>query len=169
MGVSGCGKTTVAQALSERVAAQFGEADLLHPRANIDKMSAGRPLDDDDRWPWLDAVAEWMDRQSRAGHLSIVSCSALKRHYRDRLRDGLGEIAFVHLAGPRDTILLRMQERAGHFMPTTLLDSQFTDLEPLQTDEFGVTVDVTMPEHAVVDRACSWLTTRAGVHTPIIR
>lgn len=162
MGVSGCGKTTVAQALSEQLAAQFGEADRLHPQANVDKMTTGHPLDDEDRWPWLDLVADWMDQQSRAGHLPIVSCSALKRRYRDRLRDRLGEIAFVHLAGPRATILRRMQDRTGHFMPAALLDSQFADLEPLQEDEFGVTVDVTLPGQAVVERARCWLTAGTG-------
>lgn len=165
MGVSGCGKTTVASALagrlSDRAPASFGEADLLHPAANIAKMSAGTPLTDEDRWPWLGLVADWMAGERRSGRLPIVSCSALKRSYRDLLRDAGGRIAFVHLAGPPEIILERMQRRSGHFMPATLLASQFADLEQLQADECGVTVDLTAPEARVIDAAHAWLTERA--------
>lgn len=119
-------------------------------------MSAGTPLTDEDRWPWLDAIGEWADR--RAGLGGVVSCSALKRSYRDRLRAAAPGLVFVHLAGDRALIEDRMSHRQGHFMPTALLDSQFATLQPLQEDEAGVVVDVTGSPEEITGRAAQALT-----------
>jgi gluconokinase len=137
MGVAGAGKTTVGVALAARLGVDYAEADSFHPAANIAKMSSGIPLTDEDRWPWLDVIAEWISRHQDTG--GVVSCSALKRWYRDRLRSG-GDVVFVHLRGSRDFIAERMTTRSGHFMPPGLVDSQFADLEPLQPDERGITI-----------------------------
>ena len=151
MGVSGSGKSTVARAVQERLGWELAEGDDFHPPANIAKMSAGTPLDDDDRWPWLDAIGAWAD--GRAGLGGVVSCSALKRSYRDRLRAAAPGVVFVHLAGDRALIEDRMAHRQGHFMPTALLDSQFATLQPLQADEAGVAVDVRGTPEEITDRA----------------
>lgn len=148
MGVAGVGKSTVARLLAERLGAPFAEGDDFHPEANIAKMSAGIPLQDADRWPWLERIAAWMGAQVSEGQSGVVTCSALKRSYRDVLRTGDPDAFFVHLAGDRRLIGDRMSHRAGHFMPTTLLESQFDTLEPLQPDERGVVLDVGLdPEH----------------------
>ncbi|MFD4196553.1 gluconokinase [Amycolatopsis thermoflava] len=154
MGVAGSGKTTVGSALAERLGVEYAEADAFHPPANIAKMSSGHPLDDDDRWPWLHAIAAWIsDHQSTGG---VVSSSALKRRYRDVLRTG-GDVWFLHLDGPRDVLAERMQGRTGHFMPVSLLDSQLADLEPLETDERGLIADILEAPSAIVDRALTEL------------
>ena len=146
MGVSGCGKSTVATLLVERLGWAFQEGDDLHPPANVAKMAAGTPLTDDDRWPWLDRVADWIHGRIDAGQPGIITCSALRRAYRDRLRrDDTEHVVFVHLAGSREVILERLGARKGHFMPSTLLDSQFATLEPPGPDENAVTVDVARP------------------------
>jgi gluconokinase len=132
------------------------EGDDFHPPANIAKMSAGTPLTDEDRWPWLDAIGDWAD--GRAGLGGVVSCSALKRSYRDRLRAAAPGLVFVHLAGDRALIEDRMSHRQGHFMPTALLDSQFSTLQPLQEDEAGVVVDVTGSPEEITGRAAQALT-----------
>lgn len=141
MGVSGSGKTTVGRVLAERLGVPYAEADEFHPAANVEKMAAGHPLTDEDRWPWLRTIGEWITE--RAGRGGVVTCSALKRGYRDLLRSAApGEVWFLHLAGDRAVIADRLGARTGHFMPAALLDSQFADLEPLAADEPGLTVDV---------------------------
>lgn len=148
MGVSGSGKSTVGAALAQRLRVPFVDADTLHPPANIAKMTAGEPLDDDDRYPWLEKVGEWL-----AGHPDggVVSCSALKRKYRDRLRAHRPGVEFLHLSAPRELIAGRLAHRPGHFMPAALLQSQFDALEPLGADEAGVTVDAGQRIDAIVD------------------
>ncbi|MFJ8817924.1 gluconokinase [Amycolatopsis thermoflava] len=154
MGVAGSGKTTVGSALAERLGVEYAEADAFHPPANIAKMSSGHPLDDDDRWPWLHAIAAWISGHQATG--GVVSSSALKRRYRDVLRTG-GDVWFLHLDGPRDVLAERMQGRTGHFMPVSLLDSQLADLEPLETDERGLIADILEAPSAIVDRALTEL------------
>ncbi|PPH01910.1 hypothetical protein C5C44_13340 [Rathayibacter sp. AY1F6] len=140
MGVSGSGKSTVASLLARRLGWEFLEGDDLHPQANVDKMHAGIPLTDEDRAPWLAEIARVVDQQIAAGGSVVVTCSALRRRYRDVLRRD--DLVFAHLAGSRDRIAGRLASRVGHFMPTTLLDSQFEALEPLGDDELHVTVDL---------------------------
>jgi carbohydrate kinase (thermoresistant glucokinase family) len=148
MGVSGSGKSTVGTALARRLGVPFVDADTLHPPANITKMTAGEPLDDDDRQPWLERVGQWL-----AGHRdgAVASCSALKRKYRDQLRARCPEVEFLHLAGSPELIGGRLAARSGHFMPAALLRSQFDALEPLGADEAGVTVDAGQGVDAIVD------------------
>ena len=148
MGVSGSGKSTVGAALARRLGVPFVDADTLHPPANIAKMTAGEPLDDEDRRPWLDRVGEWL-----AGHPDggVVSCSALKRTYRERLRAHCPRAEFLHLSGSPELIGGRLAARRGHFMPAALLRSQFDALEPLGVDEAGVTVDAGLGVDAIVD------------------
>ncbi|MGW3119850.1 gluconokinase [Streptomyces sp. NPDC001107] len=151
MGVAGTGKTTIGPLLAARLGVPYAEGDDFHPQANIDKMSAGVPLDDADRWPWLDAIGAWA--HGRAGLGGVVSSSALKRSYRDRLRAAAPGVVFVHLTGDRALIEDRMSHRQGHFMPTALLDSQFATLQPLQPDEAGVAVDVSGSPEEITARA----------------
>ncbi|KUN77166.1 gluconokinase [Streptomyces griseoruber] len=151
MGVAGTGKTTIGHLLATRLGVPYAEGDDFHPPASIAKMSAGVPLEDADRWPWLDAIGAWA--HGRAGRGGVVSCSALKRAYRDRLRATAPGLVFVHLAGDRALIEDRMGHRRGHFMPTALLDSQFATLQPLQPDEAGVVVDVSGTPEEITERA----------------
>jgi gluconokinase len=147
MGVSGAGKSTTGAALAKRFGVPFLDADALHPPANVAKMAAGEPLDDDDRYPWLETVGEWL-----AGHPGgVVSCSALKRKYRDQLRAHCPRVQFLHLSGSAETIGRRLTARSGHFMPAALLGSQLATLEPLGADEPGVTVDVGHTVDAIID------------------
>ncbi|MBI0297287.1 gluconokinase [Streptomyces sp. PRKS01-29] len=155
MGVSGTGKTTIGPLLAEELGVPYAEADDFHPPANIAKMSAGTPLDDDDRRPWLDAIGAWAHDHAEGG--GVVSCSALKRIYRDRLRSAAPGIVFLHLAGDREVIAERMKERKGHFFSGDLLDSQLATLEPLQADEYGVAVDVTPDPEVITERAAAEL------------
>ena len=142
MGVSGCGKTTVAQILAERLHWAFEEGDALHPQANVDKMAAGHPLDDADRAPWLAKVADWVDARLDAGESGVITCSALKKSYRALIdRRGKG-VEFVYLHGSRELIASRLSGRHGHFMPTSLLDSQFATLEEPAADEPAIRVEV---------------------------
>lgn len=152
MGVTATGKSTVASRLAEELGLEFVEGDDLHPQHNIEKMSAGTPLDDDDRRPWLQALADLLAQQHRAGTSAVVTCSALKRSYRDILRSGLtgSDVFFLHLHADFDVLLARMAGRTKHFMPSSLLQSQFDTLEPLQGDEAGVVVDVAPPLDIVV-------------------
>jgi gluconokinase len=159
MGVSGVGKTTVARLLSERLALPYGEADDFHPPANIAKMAAGTPLDDADRQPWLEAIGAWLQQQNDAGVGGVVTCSALKRRYRDTLRAACPAIWFLHLAGPHDLVADRIGHRTGHFMPPSLLDSQYSTLEPLAADERGAVLDVGPAPEELVDAAVRLLTT----------
>ncbi len=155
MGVAGTGKTTIGPLLASRLGVPYAEGDDFHPEANIAKMSAGTPLDDTDRGPWLDAIGAWA--RERAGLGGVVSCSALKRSYRDRLRTAAPDLVFVHLSGDRALIEDRMGKRQGHFMPTALLDSQFATLEPLEADEAGVAVDVSGGPEEIAERAVAAL------------
>jgi gluconokinase len=154
MGVSGTGKTTVAARLADRFGWTFIEGDSLHPPANIEKMSAGIPLDDDDRRPWLEALASIQAFHHGDGVSTVLTCSALKRGYRDVLRGGVpdGTVFFVHLAAPFEVLRTRMESRE-HFMPPSLLQSQFDTLEPLGADEPGTVLDVSQPLDAVVRAA----------------
>ena len=145
MGVAGCGKSTVAKALAEQLNWPFKEGDDLHPPANKEKMSAGVPLDDQDRAPWLARIVEHLTAQAKAGDSTVVTCSALKRSYRDQLRTAFGTVVYVHLDPPRPVLEQRMQNRRGHFMPASLLDSQIDTLEPLQDDELGLICSGTGP------------------------
>ncbi len=149
MGVAGCGKTSIGEALAAHTGAAFLDGDALHPPGNIAKMSAGQPLTDEDRWPWLEKVGSAL---AEASSPIIIGCSALKRVYRDRIRETAGgEVTFLHLAGTRELIEARMSARKGHFMPTALLDSQFAALEPPEADESAVTVDIAKPVPAIVE------------------
>nr|WP_304044747.1 gluconokinase [Jatrophihabitans endophyticus] len=143
MGVSGSGKSTVAGLLAGRLGWPFEEGDDLHPAENVAKMAAGHPLTDDDRWPWLQRVRQWIDTELAAGRSGIITCSALKRSYRDALR--APGVTFVYLRGPRELIRGRLATRHGHFMPQSLLDSQLADLEPPGPDEGAITVDISRP------------------------
>ena len=140
MGVSGTGKSTVAGMLAGHLGWELREGDDLHPEANVAKMSAGTPLTDDDRWPWLDTIAAWIDEQAAEKAPGIVTCSALKRSYRDRLRRP--NVIFVYLAGGRSVLAARMSARMDHFMPAGLLDSQLATLEEPGPDENVIKVDV---------------------------
>jgi gluconokinase len=151
MGVSGAGKSTVGALLAERLGVPYAEADAFHSPANVAKMAAGVPLDDDDRLPWLDAIGAWAFAHRAGG--GVVSCSALKRSYRDRLRAAAPGLLFLHLSGDRELIAGRMAARAGHFMPASLLDSQLATLEPLQADEAGVTIGVELGPEEIARRA----------------
>ncbi len=153
MGVSGCGKSTVAEGISEAASLPFAEADRFHPAANIEKMTAGIPLEDADRWPWLGDLSAWMASQAREGQSTVIACSALKRSYRDLLRKGPPSLDFVHLDGDPDVIRARMSHRKGHFMPTSLLESQLATLEPLEPDEQGIVVDLALPADEIIERA----------------
>lgn len=148
MGVSGSGKSTVGTALADRLGLPFEDGDHLHPRANVEKMAAGVPLTDDDRWPWLDLVGEWLAARPDGG---VIVCSALKRVYRDRLRQHVPDADFLHLTGSMDTIAERQRNRPGHFMPPSLLPDQFATLEPLQADERGIAIDVSASVEEIVD------------------
>lgn len=160
MGVSGSGKTTVGAALAQRLAVPFADADDFHPPENITKMSAGIPLDDDDRRPWLETIAAWL--AAHAGQGGVVSCSALKRSYRTILSSQAPQTAFVHLHGERDVVAARVAGRPGHFMPAALVDSQFSTLEPLAADEPGVVIDLDHPVDALVEQSVTALTHLAG-------
>ena len=140
MGVSGSGKSTVGAALAQRLGVPFADADDLHPEANIAKMSAGEALDDHDRHPWLETVGEWLSEHDAPG--GVMSCSALKRKYRDQLRHHDHRLEILHLHGTSEVIARRQASRPGHFMPASLLASQFATLEPLEPDEHGVVIDV---------------------------
>jgi gluconokinase len=149
MGVSGCGKSSLGRALAESLGIPFVEGDALHPPANVEKMRSGTPLTDEDRWPWLTRVA-----QSLASHHSaVVSCSSLKRSYRDHIRaHAQGDVRFIHLAGSRDLLAQRMAARPGHYMPLSLLDSQLATLEAPGVDE-AVTIDIALTPEAALAAA----------------
>jgi gluconokinase len=148
MGVSGSGKSTVGAALAQRLGVPFADADDFHPPANIAKMTAGHPLDDDDRHPWLESIGEWLAEREQSG--GLMSCSALKRSYRDQLRHHVPRVEFVHLEGSPEVIARRQASRPGHFMPATLLASQFATLEQLAPDEHGLVIAVDQSVDAIV-------------------
>ncbi|NGO70108.1 gluconokinase [Streptomyces boncukensis] len=161
MGVSGSGKSTLGERLAKTLRLPFADADDFHPPENVRKMSAGAPLDDADRAPWLAAMADWLTARAREGEGGVLVCSALKRRYRDRLRQASPRLFFIHLDGPEELIRERMAHREGHFMPASLLRSQFADLEPLQEDERGAAVPIEGPPHATEQAALAALA-RAG-------
>jgi gluconokinase len=151
MGVSGSGKSTIAEGLAHRLGWRFEDGDGFHPKSNVEKMSAGHPLTDDDRWPWLQAIADEIDRVSIAGECVVVACSALKRAYRDMLVHGRDDIRIVYLDGSKELIRSRMNARKDHFMPPTLLDSQFKTLEPPSADEKPITVSIDASVDSIID------------------
>ena len=155
MGVSGCGKTTVAGLLADALGWDFLEGDRLHPPRNVELMSSGIPLTDDDRAPWLAEIATWMDERLADGRSVVVACSALARRYRDVLRRD--DLTFVHLAGTRAQLAARLSERQGHFMKAGMLDSQLAVLEPPQADEDRLTVDVALSPADAVAGICGRL------------
>jgi gluconokinase len=157
MGVSGVGKSTVAEGLSASLGWSFAEGDAFHSAANVAKMASGHPLTDDDRWSWLRAIGAWMSERIEAGQPSVVTCSALRRAYRDLLRDGRPEVRFLHLVAAEGLVADRMRSRTNHYMPTSLLHSQFDLLEPLEADEPGATVSVEGTTSDVLRRAVAAL------------
>jgi gluconokinase len=163
MGVSGVGKSTVAAELVRRTGWAFAEGDDLHPEANRRKMAAGRPLTDDDRWPWLRRVAGWIGEQEATGRSAVLTCSALRRRYRDVLTDGHPSVRFVHLVASPDALRGRLEHRTGHYMPASLLESQLATLEPLEAGEPGVEVAAEHDVVAVVDEAAEALAARGVV------
>ncbi len=150
MGVSGSGKSTVGVALAARMGVPYADADDFHSPENVAKMSSGVPLDDADRLPWLRSIGEWLAARRDGG--AVVTCSALRRRYRDGLRENAPDLTFLHLHGDRDTVLRRVAARTGHFMPASLVDSQFAALEPLGADERGVVVDFALPVDVIVEQ-----------------
>ncbi|MEI2298662.1 gluconokinase [Ensifer sp. MJa1] len=160
MGVSGTGKTSVGEAIADACGYRFVEGDALHPAENILKMSAGIPLADADRWPWLEEIGRQLASSDAP---LVVSCSALKRSYRDLLRKSAGKpVAFVYLHGDRDVLVGRMQRRSGHFMPASLLDTQLATLEDPAGEPLTVAVDVAPPSQVVIRAALAALA-KAGV------
>ena len=149
MGVSGAGKSTIGELVARQLQVPFADADALHPPANVQKMAAGTPLTDEDRWPWLALVGDALTRARADGTGLVVACSALKRSYRDAIVARASHVTFLHLRGPRETLAKRLGGRAGHFMPAALLDSQLASLEDLSADELGIVVDVTPGLQAV--------------------
>lgn len=158
MGVSGSGKTTVGEAVARQINAKFIDGDDLHPRANIQKMGSGHPLNDEDRMPWLERLSDAAYSLNHKNETGIIVCSALKRRYRDRLREGNQGMVFVYLKGSFDVIMTRLKARSGHFMPTDLLKSQFEALEEPGADEPDVIcVDIDADIDEVVRRCVSAL------------
>jgi gluconokinase len=152
MGVSGCGKSEIGRRLAERVGAVSIEGDEFHSPANIEKMRAGIPLDDADRHAWLLTLQGCLRAAAARDESAVLSCSALKRRYRDILREADPALLFIHLDGERDLIAARMHRRSGHYMPLSLLDSQCRDLEPLQADERGLRLDIADPPERLVEQ-----------------
>jgi gluconokinase/6-phosphogluconolactonase len=158
MGVAGSGKTTIGRALAKRLGWHFQEGDALHPPENVAKMKAGQPLDDADRAPWLAAIAARIDEWRRRGECGIITCSALKRRYREIVIGDRQDVRLIYLEGSRALIGERIAARHGHFMPPSLLDSQFAALEPPAPDEDAITVSVDAPVEAIVARIAAALT-----------
>jgi gluconokinase len=151
MGVSGSGKSTIADQLAKRIGWSYEDGDRFHPASNVAKMHAGHPLTDEDRWPWLRAIAAEIDRVCRAGEHAVIACSALKRVYRDILVHGRNDVRIVYLDGTQQLIADRLAKRKGHFMPPDLLPSQFRTLEPPGSDEDPVTVSIDASVETIVD------------------
>ena len=162
MGVAGSGKSTIAEKLAERLGWIYEDGDNFHPEANVAKMSAGHPLTDDDRWPWLQSIADEIDRVSSAGGRLVIACSALKRAYRDVLVHGRRDIGIVYLDGSQALIAERLNTRKGHFMPPGLLDSQFKTLEPPAPDERPIVVSIDAPVETIVEAIVGQMTYRTS-------
>jgi gluconokinase len=160
MGVSGSGKSTIATALARQLSWSFEDGDKFHPASNVAKMSAGHPLTDEDRWPWLQAIADEIDRVCKAGGHVVIACSALKRSYREVLVHGRADVRIVFLSGIQALIADRLASRKGHFMPAGLLDSQFRTLEPPDVDEHPITVSIDAPVETIVTNIVVNLRTR---------
>ena len=166
MGVSGSGKTTVASKLAGRLHWTFEDGDRFHPKRNVEKMSAGQPLTDEDRWPWLNAIADEIERVCTTGEHAVIACSALKRTYRDVLLRGRDDVRIVFLNGTQQLIAHRLSLRKDHFMPPGLLDSQFKTLEPPGFDENAIDVSIDAPVETIVDDIVSKLeASPAGQHS----
>lgn len=164
MGVAGSGKSTIAAALSQQLGWACAEADEFHPQANIVKMTQGTPLQDADRWPWLLEIQDWMTAHAATGKSTVLTCSALKQSYRQLLFDAQGRVQFIHLDGGADLIGRRMQGREGHFMPPTLLPSQFATLEPLTAAELAagsLRLDISNSPEEIVTAVLAALTAPA--------
>ena len=157
MGVSGSGKTTVGRGIATAMGWEYAEGDDFHSAANVAKMTSGTPLTDEDRWPWLRAIGDWLDEHERAGRSAVVTCSALRRVYRDLLREGRDGVRFCHLSADADVIRSRLEHREGHYMPPSLLPSQLATLEPLQPDEPGVVVSTAPTPDEIVQDALTKL------------
>ena len=157
MGVSGCGKSTIGQAIAERLGLPFIEGDSLHPARNVALMASGSALTDADRAAWLAAIAQKLGQAAAAGRGLVVSCSALKRRYREVLRCGAPDLRFIHLQGSLAVLRQRMDERRGHYMPPSLLDSQLATLEPPGADESALTLDIVQPAARITEAALRWL------------
>jgi gluconokinase len=167
MGVSGSGKTTVASLLARRLQWRFVEGDSLHSAANVARMREGIPLTDDDRWPWLDEIAAWIDAVRAAGEPCIVTCSALKRAYRERLVAGRDEACFVYLKGEQRLVTQRMAVRTGHYMPLSLLRSQFDTLEEPGSEENAIAVPIeASPEEIAASIIANLRLDESLVHPP---
>src|SRR6266545_4368471 len=151
MGVSGAGKSTIAALLAARLGWTYEDADWFHPPANLEKMHAGKPLTDEDRWPWLEAIAAWIDATRQQGGHGVIACSALKRAYRDILVGNRRDVCIVYLTGERELIARRSALRHGHFMPASLLDSQFAALQEPRDDERPIVVSIDTQPHAIAD------------------
>jgi len=151
MGVSGSGKSTISEALGKRLGWRFEDGDRFHPASNVAKMSAGHPLTDDDRWPWLEIIADEIERVCRQGDHIIIACSALKHAYRDLLQRGRDKVHFIYLKGSQELIASRMARRKDHFMPPELLISQLRTLEPPEAGEHVITVPIDGSVDAIVD------------------
>ena len=151
MGVSGSGKSTIGERLAERLGWRFEDGDRFHPASNVAKMSAGHALTDGDRWPWLQAIADEIDRVCEAGERAVIACSALKRAYREVLVHGRDDVRIVYLDGTQDLIAARLAARKGHFMPPALLVSQFKTLEKPAPNENPVTVSIDATVETIVD------------------
>jgi gluconokinase len=160
MGVSGCGKSTVASMLAHRLHWSYEDGDWFHPQSNIEKMHSGMPLTDEDRWPWLYGIAAWIDATRRRGNHGTIACSALKRAYRDILVGERRDVRIVYLKGERDLIARRLAARDGHFMPPWLLDSQFAALEEPQSDEHPIVVSIVPHPREIVEE----IVKRLGKH-----
>jgi gluconokinase len=159
MGVSGCGKSTIASMLAHRLHWIYEDGDRFHPPSNIEKMHGGKPLTDEDRWPWLHGIAAWIDATRHAGNHGVVACSALKRAYRDILAGGRSDVGIVFLKGDRDLIARRLAARDGHFMPPALLDSQFAALEEPRADERPIVVSIVPHPRKIVETIVASLCT----------
>jgi carbohydrate kinase (thermoresistant glucokinase family) len=159
MGVSGAGKSTVGKLIAAELKCPFRDADSFHPPANIAKMSRGEPLTDDDRWPWLRAIADWIAEHRKAGTSGVVTCSALKRAYRDIItHDQSADVRLVYLKGDFDLIAARLKARKGHFMPPALLHSQFATLEEPRADEHAITIPIDATPEAIAAQVVRKLT-----------